>query len=80
MAETVTLLAHAERFETVPQLCTQLLEASCIESEQARWLFHRGRAQVKRWEWQQQQQRPREEATWMGSSNSAQMQEANEPN
>jgi tetratricopeptide (TPR) repeat protein len=79
MAETVTLLAHAERFETVPHLCTQLLEASCSESEQTCWLFHRGRAHVKRWELQQQR-RPREEATWMGSSNSAQLQEANESN
>ena len=79
MAEAVTLLAHAERFETVPQLCTQLLDASSNESERTRWLFHRGRAHVKRWEWQQQQ-RPREEPTWMSSSNSAQIQEANEPN
>ena len=43
MAETVTLLAHAGWYDSVPQLCTSLLDTSDTESEQMRWLFHRGR-------------------------------------
>jgi tetratricopeptide (TPR) repeat protein len=82
MAEAVTLLAHAERFESVPQLCTQLLECSGTEQEQMRWLFHRGRAHVKRWEQRQQQKPPPplEQNSWMGNDQSLARQEANEPN
>ena len=49
MAEAVTLLAHAGRYDSVPKLCTSLLDMSDTESDhdtesdQMCWLFHRGR-------------------------------------
>jgi hypothetical protein len=55
MGEAVNLLAHAERYDHVPQLCTQLLDVVEIEQEKVRWLFHRGRAFVKQWEQHHQQ-------------------------
>ena len=50
MAEAVNLLAHADRYDRVPVLCSRLLEQSENEQEEQRWLFHRGRAYVKQWE------------------------------
>jgi hypothetical protein len=41
MGEAVNLLAHAERYEHVPPLCTQLLESPENEQDEIRWLFHR---------------------------------------
>ena len=52
MGEAVNLLAHMEKYEHVPPLCSQLLEQPESEQDEIRWLFHRGRAYVK---WAEQQ-------------------------